>query len=278
MRDIGAIEPGRWQFWQAALDEFRSAPLHGGGAGSYEAWWDRHGSFSYVVRDAHSLVFETLGELGIVGFVLLVGSLAAAVAVGARRLLRTRDAERTLIAALLGAATAYLIGAGIDWMWELTAVTLVGVCTLGLLVGPVTPNGTRPARRLTRVAAAAAAGAVVVAEAVALLAGIEVSESQAAARAGRLGPARAHAVAATRLEPWAGSPYLQLALVEESAGDLVAARRSIQAAIRRDRQDWRPWFAAARIEARLGDATAASRSYARARSLDRRSPLFSRRP
>ena len=268
---------GRWQFWQAALAEFRSAPLQGGGAGSYEAWWDRHGSFSYAVRDAHSLYLETLGELGIVGFVLLVGSLAAAVAVGGRRLLRTRDAERTLIAALLGAATAYLIGAGIDWMWELTAVTLVGVCTLGLLAGPGTPSTTRPLRRLPRVAAAVAVGAVVIAEAVALLAGIEVSQSQAAARSGRFGPARAHAVAATRLEPWAATPYLQLALVEESAGDLVAARRSIQAAIRRDRQDWRPWLAAARIEARLGDATAAAHSYAQARSLDPRSPLFSRR-
>src|SRR5204863_9356404 len=117
----------------------------------------------------HSLYLETLGELGIVGFVLLVGALAAAVALGARRLARVRDAERTLIAALLGAATAYLIGAGIDWMWELTAVTLVGICVLGLLVGPVTPNGTRPARRLTRLVAAAAAGAAGVAEAVALL-------------------------------------------------------------------------------------------------------------
>src|SRR5439155_18898381 len=83
---------GRWQFWQAAFGEFRSAPLHGGGAGSYEAWWDRHGSFSYAVKDAHSLYLETLGELGLVGFVLLVGALAVAVAVGAQRLLRARDA------------------------------------------------------------------------------------------------------------------------------------------------------------------------------------------
>jgi tetratricopeptide (TPR) repeat protein len=269
---------GRWQFWQAALDEFRSAPLHGGGAGSYEAWWDQNGSFSYAVRDAHSLYLETLGELGIVGFLLLIGSFAAAIAVGAQRLLRARGTDRTLIAALLGAATVYLIGAGIDWMWELTAVSLVGITTLGLIVGPATPDGPRPQRRLPRVAIAAAAGAVMAAEAIALLAGVEVSKSQAAARAGRLGPARAHAVAATRLEPWAGSPYLQLALVEESAGDLAAARRSIEAAIRRDREDWRPWLAAARIETRLGDAAAAARSNARARSLDPRSPLFSRPP
>ena len=269
---------GRWQFWQAAVDEFRSAPLHGGGAGSYEAWWNRHGSFSYTVRDAHSLYLETLGELGIVGFLLLVGALAAAATVGVRRLVRARGAERTLVAALLGAATTYLLGAGVDWMWELTAVTLVGVCMLGLLVAPAAPDGHRALPGLTRVVVAVAATAVVVAEAIVLLAGVEVSESQAAARAGRLGPARAHAVAATRLEPWAASPYLQLALVEEHAGDLAAARRSIEAAIRRDREDWRLWLAAARIESRLGDATAAARSRARARSLNPRSPLFSQRP
>src|SRR5207244_4518099 len=58
---------GRWQFWAAALDEWRSRPLLGRGAGSYEAWWARHGSFSYFVRNAHSLYLEVLGELGLVG-------------------------------------------------------------------------------------------------------------------------------------------------------------------------------------------------------------------
>src|SRR6185437_4762198 len=46
---------GRWQFWTSALDEFRSSPLHGGGPGSFEAWWAEHGSFRYLVKDAHSL-------------------------------------------------------------------------------------------------------------------------------------------------------------------------------------------------------------------------------
>jgi Tfp pilus assembly protein PilF len=142
----------------------------------------------------------------------------------------------------------------------------------------VTTDGPRPARRLPRLATAGAAATIIIAEAIALLAGVEVSESQAAARAGRLGPARVHAVAATRLEPWAATPYLQLALVEERAGELAAARRSIEAAIRRDHEDWRVWLAAARIENRLGDSAAAARSRARARSLDPRSPLFSRRP
>src|SRR5215216_3749305 len=107
---------GRWQFWTAAVDEFRSAPLQGGGAGSYEAWWAEHGSFAYYVKNAHSVYLETLGELGLVGFLLLVGALASGAAVAAQRL-RARNADRTAIAGLLGAFATYLIGAGTDWMW-----------------------------------------------------------------------------------------------------------------------------------------------------------------
>jgi hypothetical protein len=275
---------GRWQFWTSAVDEFRSAPLQGGGAGSYEAWWARHGSFAYFVKDAHSVYLETLGELGIVGFVLLVGALAAAVVVGVRRL-RARDAERAAIASLLGVLTTYLIGAGTDWMWELTAVTLVGMCALGLLTGPATlppASSNEPARargmrwRLPlSIGVAVAACAVVAAEAIPLLADVEVRSSQADVGAGRSGLARSHAVAASKIEPWAATPYLQLALVEEGAGNLADARRAIDEAIQRDREDWRPWFVAARIETRLGDVATAARSRARARSLNPRSPLFS---
>ena len=131
---------GRWQFWTAAVDEFRSSPLHGRGAGSFATWWNAHAPFAYTVRNAHSLYLETLGELGIVGFALLVGALAAGVAVGVRRLRRAGGAERTALAALLGTLVAYLVGAGLDWMWELTAVTLVGVVALGLLARLARPR------------------------------------------------------------------------------------------------------------------------------------------
>lgn len=272
---------GRWQFWGSALDEFRSAPLHGGGAGSYEAWWSAHGSFSYFVKDAHSLYLETLGELGIVGFLLLAGALGTGAAAAARRL-RAPDTERSAVAALLGAFAIYLIGAGTDWMWELTAVTLVAVCAFGLLTGSATVPVQRPPARVPRrlvpaAAAAVAACALVVAEAIPLLADVEVRRSQASVRAGDLGLARSHAVAATRVEPWAAAPYLQLALVDEAAGNPAAARRAVDQAIRRDREDWRAWLVAARIERRAGDGAGAARSLARAQSLNPRSALVPRR-
>ena len=72
---------GRWQFWSAALDQWDAHRVLGDGAGTYESWWAQHASFSYFVRDAHSLYLEALGELGIVGFLLIV----AVVVSGSRR-------------------------------------------------------------------------------------------------------------------------------------------------------------------------------------------------
>ena len=59
---------GRWQFWGGGDRRVaREDPVVGRGAGSYEAWWAEHGSFTYFIEDAHSLYLETLGELGLIG-------------------------------------------------------------------------------------------------------------------------------------------------------------------------------------------------------------------
>jgi O-antigen ligase len=266
---------GRWQFWQAAFREFEHAPLQGGGAGSFASWWSRHASFSYAIQDAHSLFLQTLGELGLVGLLLLLAWLGTGVGVGVRRLARAPAGERAAIAALLGAFATFLLGAAVDWMWELAAVTVAGVLVLGLLTGPATADDGPPRRRPgTRLALCLAGAAILVLEAIPLLAAVEVGASRAAVRAGNARSARSHAVAATRIQPWAATPWLQLALVEEAAGDLDAARTAAARAIARDRLDWQPWYVAAGIERRLGHRAAAAADVARARSLDPRSPLF----
>jgi Tfp pilus assembly protein PilF len=86
--------------------------------------------------------------------------------------------------------------------------------------------------------------------------------------------ALASARAAQRTAPWAASPRLQLALVEEASSDLDAARRAIRAAIQRDRSDWRLWLVAARIADERGDAAAAAADLRRATSLNPRSPVI----
>jgi hypothetical protein len=283
---------GRWQFWGTAIDQWETDPVAGQGAGSYEAWWAQNGSLAMFVRDAHSLYLEVLGELGAIGFLLFVSIFLVAVAVGLRRLRGASPDEGVVVAALVASFLAYAVGLGIDWMWELTIVSVVGMTTLGFLTGAATSASARPRlladpapgeRRSRRrfaagVAAVAVGWLVVCAQAIPFLADIKVSDSQAASQRGDGQQALDDAVAARNIQPWAASPYLQVALVEEAVGDLEAADEAIRDGIERDPLDWRLWLVASRIETKAGDIAAARRSLGRAAALNPRSPLFASVP
>ena len=142
---------GRWQFWGGALREFRAYPVAGYGAGSFESWWAQHGSITYFVRNAHSLWLETLGELGIIGLLLIGGAFLAALAAGLSRLRGLSGDERATAAALVAVVLAFILGAGIDWAWQLAVVGSVAIVSLALLTGPAlaarTGRRPRPRRR-----------------------------------------------------------------------------------------------------------------------------------
>ena len=145
---------GRWQFWGAAVDEFETRPLVGRGAGSYEAWWAEHGTVSYFTRRAHSFYLQTLGELGVLGGLLLLALLGAATAAVVRALRRTRGDERITVAALAAVCAGFGFAAAIDWMWELTVVSVLAMAALALVAGPAAAprdeppaDGSRTGRR-----------------------------------------------------------------------------------------------------------------------------------
>jgi len=269
---------GRWQLWGVAVDEFERERLLGRGAGTYEAAWAQQGTLTFYVRDAHSLYLETLGELGVVGLVLLAGALVAVFVVGAGRLRAAGDpVERTAVAALLGILVAYAFEAGVDWMWELTVVSVVAFFAAGLVTGPATLDDAAERPRmmpLARAGAVAAAALLLAVQTVPLLSTLKIEDSRAAAASGDAEAAVEDARAARSLTPWAASPRLQLALAEELAGDVPAATNAILEALERDRLDWRLWLVAARLQTKAGDFEAARASLERAEELNPRSPLF----
>jgi len=280
---------GRWQFWTAALHEWESAPVVGRGAGSYQAWWAEHASFSYFIRNAHSLYLEVLGELGVAGFLLLGGAFAYGGVVAVRNTLRRVNDERVVTASLLGVVAAFYVGAGIEWIWQLTALSAIGLVCLGLLVGPggssVELQPVRDDRRprptrMPRFAVAAAllvlGWVVMCAQAIPWLSDLQIKASAAAVERNDGTTALRRALDAKNLQPWAASPYLQLALVQEQRQDLGSAWKWIGEAVDRNPIDWRLWLVAARIETKRGDIAAARRSLLRAESLNPRSPLFAK--
>ena len=175
--------------------------------------------------------------------------------------------------------SGYLLEAGIDWMWELTAVSIVAMLCLGMLTGsstvPPAPFDTvRPRRSWLGIAAAVAAVGLIVAEGIPLLATMSIRHSQTAAGRNDSASALDDALSAKAIQPWAASPYLQIALVREQAGQLPEARAAIADAIDRDDADWRLWLVKARLKTKSGLIDEARSSLERARALNPRSTLL----
>jgi O-antigen ligase len=94
------------------------------------------------VADAHSLYVETAGELGLIGLVAL-GMLIAGIVISASRCMR---ADPALAAGALAAFVAWAVHAGLDWLWEMPAVSLVALALAALLVAQAeaVPRQPRP--------------------------------------------------------------------------------------------------------------------------------------
>ena len=268
---------GRYQFWSAAWDAFEHEPITGIGAGGYEAWWNQHGSIVRVVRDAHSLFFETLAELGVGGLLLIVSFLGLAVVQGWRR--RSGGSPRGAAEVALAVLVAGVFSAATDWTWELGAVFAPVVIAAALLTGPATvPRGADPAPGGRAfgwgVATLLTGWAALWIAAMMFLTEVKLDDSRAAVDRGDLFGAAQDATDASTLQPWAAEPRLQRALVEERAGNLPAARIWVQEAIDRAPEDWSLWYAAARIDYKAGDHAGYADAYERARALNPRAPFF----
>ena len=125
----------RVNFWEVALDQAKSDPLAGGGAGSFRSQYLVDGNGSEEPRNAHSLPLEMLGELGIVGLLLLLTAFGAAVVAVLRSRREGRDAM--LIGAVALAATAAVLAqAAVDWSWFFGALIAPPVALLGSAAAP----------------------------------------------------------------------------------------------------------------------------------------------
>ncbi|HSC50512.1 MAG TPA: O-antigen ligase family protein [Gaiellaceae bacterium] len=226
----------RSDYWRVAWREVEAHPLLGGGAGSFQRFWLRHRSAELPVLDAHSLYLETLAELGAVGLALLLCVLTVP-------LLGLRTARRTpFAAAALGGYVAFLVHAGIDWDWEMPAVTLTALaCGVALLLAARGDDSPRPARPVRIGLAAGAAALVVLA-----LGGFVGNRAEASASdaldASRLNAAAHEARQARRWEPWSSEPWRLLGEAQLQAGEVADARASFRHGLAKDGSSWELWL------------------------------------
>jgi tetratricopeptide (TPR) repeat protein len=232
-------------------------PLLGGGAGSFEAHWFRERSVAFHARDAHNLYLETLAELGPVGLALLLGTLALP-------LLALPSARRFAYApAAVGAFAAYLVHAGVDWDWEVPAVTVAAIFCAAVLLArsrPDEPPWLTGRRRALTLALLAPLAVVAL---VGHVGNRAASASIAATEAGDPARGLAEAKRAITWAPWSEEAWQLKGEAELELGDQNAARRSLERGLRRNPDSWSAWF----------DLAVASRGRERGRALDRATAL-----
>lgn len=128
---LTTLKSHRYAYWRVALRAFADHPLDGLGSGSFSVRWLEKRDFREAVLDAHSLYIETAAELGLPGLAALL-ALFVGVGLAARDTLR-RDAA--LVAGALAAAITWASQAGVDWLWEMPAVSLIALVLAGAVVG-----------------------------------------------------------------------------------------------------------------------------------------------
>ena len=253
----------RAELWEEAWNEWRDNPFLGGGAGTYEQYWNEHRPIEHKVRDAHNLYLETLGELGPIGLALLLLALGAplAAAVGARR--------HPLAAAAFGAYVAYLVHAAVDWDWELPAVTVAALAAGASLMLLRAPPGSElvPGLKL-RVAVGAAAALMAGAAFVGLVgsSALAASDDAAVASPPDLDEAADEARKAQDWAPWSSEPWQRLGEAQLGQGNLAGARASFRKAIDKEPGDWLLWL-------RLAEASSGAEQEAALREAERLNPL-----
>ncbi len=271
---LRSLNGSRYDIWRVTLDAAEDDLAKGTGAGTWEYSWNRLGTTDEFARDGHSLYLEPLSELGIPGLLcvlLLVGAAAWTLLLALMR--ATGDVERGALAGATAACGAFFFGAGVDWLWESTAVAVLALVLLGAAMASTGSVAARP-RLPMRIGLAVAALALCLLQLPALVSTSEIRESQSAFADGNISEALAHANDAIETEPWAAAPYVQRALVRERTGAYAAAAGDLGLAAARSPEDWRIPLVTARVLARQGDAEGALRAYRRAQSLRPQGKFF----
>ncbi len=248
-------------FWHVALEEFRESPLLGSGAGTFSQVWLERRPVAVSVRDAHSVVIESLAELGVCGAVLVCLLLALPLAWA------FRARSRPLAPAVGGAFAAYAVHASVDWDWEMPAVTIAGLCC-AVAIGAAADDGL-PRRRISggarRVAVALAVTVAAVA-AVGLLGASALEDANRSLARGDAAAAAREAERAARWQPWSAEPLLVGGQARLLLGDRSGAGARFARAAAREPSDHRTWLALAAVT----DGEVARAALRRARALDPR--------
>jgi hypothetical protein len=267
----------RIAWWKESLRIAHDRPLGGSGAGTYAIARLRHRIDATQASEPHSVGFQVLGDLGIVGLALLAATVVGAV-VGVRRGLRLAQPEdRRAAAALAALVLAFGVHALVDYDLDFLAVSAPTLTALGALLALGRPRARIHARVPELVALGAATAAAVLVVAFPALADDEVQRSLDAADAGRIAEAVHAADRARLLNPLSLGPLEARAVAADAAGDERAAVAWYERATRLQPENPDPWYDLGLYHWTVtGDECAAYEAWNRSYTLDPKSDHWSK--
>ena len=303
-RLLSGLGSNRYDFYRVALDEFRSHPVGGIGVDNFQQQYLRHGRSSETPRYPHSIELRVLTETGLIGALLAIAGLAAALW-AAMRAVRGPDPLAAGVAAAALAGFGYWVMHGsVDWFWEFAGLGAPAFALLGLVcaldpgrraqrpprvgggdadsgrAGVVTARGAKPlGSRLRRPPRPAlwALGAVAVLAGTLAFAGPWLGQKQieSAAREWPKNPSGAYSRLdqAASLDPLSDEPYLVAGSIALRLGQLGRADREFAKALGRVPDDAYATLERGAIASTLGHASTARALLARAAELNPRDPL-----
>ncbi|MBA3793819.1 MAG: O-antigen ligase family protein, partial [Rubrobacter sp.] len=127
-RRLTSLSTGyRAEYWRVALEDWKQHPLTGTGAGTFHYTWLEERSDTNDVRQVHNLYLEQGTEIGVFGFLALMGFVAVLVGYTARAAWRSSEpggGHGPLLAGLTAALVVYLVSSVLEWHWYIPASTL----------------------------------------------------------------------------------------------------------------------------------------------------------
>jgi Flp pilus assembly protein TadD len=260
-RLTSGLGSSRYDFYRVALDEFAAHPLLGIGADNFAEQYLAHRRSSETPRYPHSVELRTLVQAGLVGALLAVVGLVAALVAAWRALTRHPDPlARAAAAAAMGGFAYWVVHGSFDWFWEFAGLGAPAFALLGLACAlnqsvSAPSSGASPTSEASQLASspmrtaprdwrrrwltalgAAAALAAVVSFTAPWLSSLEV---KSAARVWVRAPRQAYARLdhAAQLDPLSDEPYVVAGSIALRRSELARADREFALALRRTPDD-----------------------------------------
>ncbi len=245
----------RYDAWRVALDDAGDDPLFGDGGGGYQySYLRKREAENQNLHDAHSVEFEVLAELGVVGLALLLTALAA-IGTGVVRARRLGPSAASLGAIAFASGSYWLVHTSVDWFWPYPAITAPVLALLGSACAPAVGTTHRRSTRRWRPWLIAALALLALSAVPLWLSDRYVNNAYASWRTD-LGRAYDDLDQARQLNPLSDTPVLAEAAIARAAGDRERALAALHDAADVRPEEWATHYLLADLQ-RTSDRAAA---------------------